>query len=286
MNLNYIFSLFIFYCKKLLSKECTKLLFCFIISQIVLILISKKDYNNKISQPAYKKYKLKRKLPILLANNTNPSIDSSADSSSDTFKIPLKITSNIKHLKNSTHFKQKDLPIKTFNFDKITTSLPPKTPILLNDFSIVESFVGNICFYKYILNIKNIRNNLILKSSTLILDNDNRKCGVLFLSGYLEIDLMYSIPDTLNLPIISSTKNYVIRVPFSSALHVKFENEVSGDKFYFTNLNICLKDTKYSVNSKLINESKLDNDISLFNAIRLSTIVNYSVELYDFSNDK
>lgn len=201
------------------------------------------------------------------------------------FFSSLKINNSIIHLKDSTHFKDMDNNFVTPNYniqllkDNYKFS---KLPIYLNEFSIVETFTGDINFPKHITFIDSIQNTLKFCSSSLMLDAQSRTSGFLFLSGHLEIDVLYSLPENEITPLISKFHSYIIRVPFDSSIHVKFKSPIIGDTLYFNDLNISLKESKFTTDIKFNDEKILENYIYLYKTVRLSIIANYIIELYDF----
>ncbi|MDZ5253474.1 hypothetical protein [Clostridium sp. LIBA-8841] len=201
------------------------------------------------------------------------------------FFSSLKITNSIIHLKDSTHFKDIDNNFVTPNYniqllkDNYKFS---KLPIYLNEFSIVETFTGDINFPKHITFIDSIQNTLKFCSSSLMLDAQSRTSGFLFLSGHLEIDVLYSLPENEITPLVSKFHSYIIRVPFDSSIHVKFKSPIIGDTLYFNDLNISLKESKFTTDIKFNDEKILENYIYLYKTVRLSIIANYIIELYDF----
>ncbi|MDZ4993790.1 hypothetical protein GNF80_12550 [Clostridium perfringens] len=201
------------------------------------------------------------------------------------FFSSLKLNNSIIHLKNSTHFKDMNNNFITPNYNvellKNNCELS-KLPIYLNEFSIVEIFKGDINFSRHITSIDSIRNTLKLCSSSMILDAQSRTSGFLFLSGHLEIDILCSVPENEITPLISKLHNYIIRVPFNSSIHVKFKSPIIGYKIYFNDLNISLKESKFTTDIKFNDEKILENYIYLYKTVRLSIIANYLIELYDF----
>ncbi|ELC8442768.1 hypothetical protein QYB59_001796 [Clostridium perfringens] len=397
MNLKYVFSLFVLYCKDLLSTKFRKVLFCFLFCQIIILITSpsqsNKNFNIKKTKPIFNKaipyqpivtkdikrpksvlnkaipYKpilsknIKDPKPILnktipyqpivtkdikrpksilnkavpykpilsknikesrpIPNKTAPhqqidtknmkkpkpilietilhepivtknierpesipnNLKEETFNHNKNFFSSLKLSNSIIHLKDSTHFKDMDNNFTTPNYDiqllKDNYKLS-KLPIYLNEFSIVETFTGNINFPKHINSIDSIQNTLKFCSNSLMLDAQSRTSGFLFLSGHLEIDVLYSLPENEITPFISKFHNYIIRVPFDSSIHVKFKSPVIGDNIYFNDLNISLKESKFTTDIKFNDEKILENYIYLYKTVRLSIIANYLIELYDF----
>ncbi|WP_415347489.1 hypothetical protein, partial [Clostridium perfringens] len=157
-----------------------------------------------------------------------------------------------------------------------------KLPIFLSHLSIIDVFKGGVEFPKHITYIDSIKNTLNLCSSSLILDASSRKSGFLYLDGYLEIDLTYSTPENNKIPLISKLNNYVIRIPFNSSIHINFIYPLMGNKVYFNETNISLKETKFTTDIKSSNIKVIEDCIQLHKTFKFSIIANYSIELYDF----
>ncbi len=301
MDLNFIFLLFINYCKNLLSPYVSKILISLIISKCVLVITEPKKnehipklninyYNTpKTKLKFHKKDNSKHLLSKEYSNLLNRlnSIDCCENYCKYCSEKPLEIVCSLKHLKNSTHLKKDSFPLKLqlkISESKNIDSLPPKTPILLSNLNIFDIFKGNICFSKNITSIKEIKNKFILTSSNLIIDKDNKKCGILFLEGYLESDITYYLPECYKLPLISQKENCVIKTPFNDGIFLMFDYEIAEYANYFNSLNISLKEYKFTLDVKLLDKYPLDDSIYLYNNLKLSIIVESTLELYAFNN--
>ncbi|EHA0992539.1 hypothetical protein ACV3P9_11880 [Clostridium perfringens] len=271
MNLKYVFSIFILYCKDLLSIKFTKVLFSFLYCQIVLL----------ITTP--NKHTTKHKNKINIKNFSHIYNLSKIKNKDNTPSNKIKVS--IIHLKNSTYLQNINNNIleNKANFKILEDKLQEyKLPIFLSHFSIIDVFKGDIEFPKHITYINPIKNTLNLCSSSLILDASSRKSGFLYLDGYLEIDLTYSTPENNKIPLISKLNNYVIRIPFNTSIHINFIYPLMGNKVYFNETNISLKETKFTTDIKSSNIKVIEDCINLHKILTFSIIANYSIELYDF----
>lgn len=269
MNLNYVFSIFILYCKDLLSIKFRKILISFLFCQCIILITNKSNYSSN-SKLNIKRFNQKYNL-IKIRNK------------STLYENNLKIS--IIHLKNSTYLKSINnnfLEHKSnFNILKYN-SKTNKVPICFGIFSIIEIFKGDIEFPKHITSINSIKNSLKLCSSSLILDSNSRSSGFLFINGYIDIDLTYSIPENKKIPLISKMNNYIIRIPFNSSIHVTLNSQVSGNKLYFNESNIVLKKSNFTTDVKARDIEVIEDCIYLHKIFQFSIIVNYSIEIYDF----
>ena len=271
MNLNYIFSIFILYCKDLLSIKFTKVLFSFLYCQIILL----------ITTP--NKHTTKHKNKINIKNFSHIYNLSKIKNKDNTPSNKIKVS--IIHLKNSTYLQNINNNIleNKANFKILEDKLQEyKLPIFLSHLSIIDVFKGGVEFPKHITYIDSIKNTLNLCSSSLILDASSRKSGFLYLDGYLEIDLTYSTPENNKIPLISKLNNYVIRIPFNSSIHINFIYPLMGNKVYFNETNISLKETRFTTDIKSSNIKVIEDCIQLHKIFKFSIIANYSIELYDF----
>ena len=271
MNLKYVFSIFILYCKDLLSIKFTKVLFSFLYCQIILLITTPNKHTTKH----------KNKLNIKKFSNI---YNSSKIKNKDT--IPYnKLHVSIIHLKNSTYLQNINNNIfkNKSNFKILEDKLQEyRLPIFLSQFSIIDIFKGDIDFPKHITYINSIKNTLKLCSSSLILDASSRKSGFLYLDGYLEIDLTYSTPENNKIPLISKLNNYVIKIPFNTSIHINFIYPLMGHKVSFNETNISLKETKFTAYIKSSDIKVIEDCIQLHKVFTFSIIANYSIELYDF----
>ena len=55
-----------------------------------------------------------------------------------------------------------------------------------------------------------------------------------------------------------------------------------GNKVYFNETNISLKETKFTTDIKSSNIKVIEDCINLHKVLTFSIIANYSIELYDF----
>ena len=271
MNLNYVFLLFVLYCKDLLSIKFTKLLFSFIYCQIILLITLPITYTtNKKNKINIKNFSKIYNISKIISRDNIP---------------PNKINVSIVHLKNSTYLQNINNSIleNKSNSKILEDNIKEyKIPIFLSQLSIIDIFKGNIQFPEHITHINSIKNTLKLNSSSLILDASSRKSGFLYLDGHLEIDLTYSIPENNKIPLISKINNYIIRIPFNTSIHVNFVYPLMGNNIYFNKKNISLKETKFTTDIKYENSKLFKNCIKLHKTSKLSIISNYFINIYDF----
>lgn len=273
MNLKYVFSIFILYCKDLLSIKFTKVLFSFLYCQIILLITTPNKHDNNTNP--------KNKINI---KNFSHIYNLSKIKNKDNTPCN-KIKVSIIHLKNSTYLQNINNNIleNKANFKILEDKLQEyRLPIFLSHLSIIDVFKGDVKFPKHITYIDSIKNTLNLCSSSLILDASSRKSGFLYLDGYLEIDLTYSTPENNKIPLISKLNNYVIRIPFNTSIHINFIYPLMGNKVYFNETNISLKETKFTTDIKSSNIKVIEDCINLHKILTFSIIANYSIELYDF----
>ena len=273
MNLKYVFSIFILYCKDLLSIKFSKVLFSFLYCQIILLITTPNKHNNSTNP--------KNKINIKNFSHIYNAAKIRNKSTIPTNKLKVSII----HLKNSTYLQNINNKIFGNKSDfKILKdkSQEYKLPIYLSQFSIVDVFKGDVEFPKHITYIDSTKNTLKLCSSSLILDASSRKSGFLYLNGYLEIDLTYSTPENNKIPLISKMNNYVFRIPFNSSIHINFIYPIMGNRVYFDESNISLKETKFTTDIKSSNIKVIEDCINLHKVFTFSIIANYSIELYDF----
>lgn len=274
MNLKYIFYLFILYCKNIPSLNFKRLLFTFLFYQIIILKTKLSKNDNIIENKSLNIKKFKKTHYTIKIRDKN-----------SLFKKINSLSSNsIIHMKNSTFLKDIEYSFNN-NIDselQENISFPYRKTICLNKFYIIETFKGDIEFPEYINTIVSIKNNFKLCSSSLILNHNDKSYGSLFLNGYIEIDLTYSIPENNHIPIISKTYNYMIRIPFYSSISIKFNSPLKGKKLYFDESNISLESNEFNTDIKLNNLKKLDDYMYLCKSITLSIVVNFSLELFDY----
>lgn len=291
MNLNFIFLFFVTHCKNLLSTYVSKILISLIISKSILLITEPKEDTNSNFTPYNKKVIINKnsKDKCLLSREYSKLLKERkfTDCYEKCCENATKIHCTLRHLKNSTHLEKNALPLKIHlklsNLQN-TEALPAKIQLFLCTLNIFDIFKGNICFPKNISSVKEIKNKLTLNSSSLIIDKDDKKCGVLFLCGFLESDITYSLPEYEKIPLVSKRENCIIKTPFNNSIFISFDCEVNKDNNYFNDFNICLKEYKFSTDVKLLEKYYLDDYTSLYNNLRLSVIADYTLELYNFNN--
>lgn len=195
----------------------------------------------------------------------------------------FKITNNIKHI-SSNIINNPSIDITNYNKLKFNTIENNdrifKLPTLLFKCNISDSFKGDIIFSAYIASINGIKNEFVISSNILLLDVNERNKGTLFLDGYLETDIDYSIPLEYKIPLVCNYSNYVVRNPFSISLSVNLEYPIPGDENAFTNLDLKLLKSSFNTNYELADEIYLNDSIFLYKNCSLSVVADYYIEIF------
>lgn len=195
------------------------------------------------------------------------------------------INSTIKHIDNSTHISNCYIPSSgksnSFNFNiSKDNNRTFKLPTLLIKCDISDSFKGDINFDNYIASINNINNKLVITSNLLLLDVSKRDKGTLFLDGYLETDIDYSIPLNIKIPLKCQRSNFVVRSPLNISTPVEFQYTVPGEENAFSDLDISLIKSSFSIKKDLCDSFYLEDPIYLYKTCKLYLIANYYIEVF------
>ncbi|MGG7097745.1 hypothetical protein [Clostridium sardiniense] len=194
-----------------------------------------------------------------------------------------KITNTIKHIDNSTHINNCYLSNKTtydnFNIaEDINRTF--KLPTLLIKCDISDSFKGDIKFCNYIASINDIKNKLVITSNLLLLDVTKRDRGTLFLDGYLETDIDYSIPLELKVPLICKHSNFLLRSPLNISVPIELQYTVPSEENAFSDLDLSLVKSSFNIKTDLCEDLLLEDCISVYKGCELTIIVNYYIEVF------
>ncbi|MGG7077085.1 hypothetical protein [Clostridium sardiniense] len=219
-------------------------------------------------------------------NNTNHNTDDFVSNCqcNTTNKSNLnKITSTIKHIDNSTHINSCYLSTKA-NYDTFNISEDInrtfKLPTLLIKCDISDSFKGDINFCNYIASINDIKNKLVITSNLLLLDVTKRDTGTLFLDGYLETDIDYSIPLELKVPLICKHSNLVLRSPLNISVPIELQYTVPSEENAFSDLDLSLVKSSFNIKTDLCEDLLLEDCISVYKGCELTIIANYYIEVF------
>lgn len=224
-------------------------------------------------------------------NNIKNIIDSDINHNTDGFSSSYKsnttnknkITSTIKHIDNSTYVNNCYIPSNgksnDFNISE-DASRTFKLPTLLIKCDISDSFKGNINFYNYIASINDVKNKLVITSNLLLLDISKRDRGTLFLDGYLETDIDYSVPLNFKVPLKCERSNFVFRSPLNISVPIELQYSVPGSENAFSDLDASLVKSSFTMKNDLCESFLLEDHISLYKKCEFTIIANYHIEVF------
>ncbi|MBM7834473.1 hypothetical protein, partial [Clostridium sardiniense] len=194
-----------------------------------------------------------------------------------------KITNTIKHIDNSTYINNCYLSNKaTYDNFNIAEDINRtfKLPTLLIKCDISDSFKGDINFCNYIASINDIKNKLVITSNLLLLDVTKRDRGTLFLDGYLETDIDYSIPLELKVPLICKYSNFLLRSPLNISVPIELQYTVPSEENAFSDLDLSIVKSSFNIKNDLCEDLLLEDCISVYKGCELTIIANYYIEVF------
>ena len=191
------------------------------------------------------------------------------------------ITNDIHHLKNSTIITNNEIiDYENPNLNNEQNKSKIKVLKLLSKCHINDSFKGTIKFSDYIHEITNIENKLTLTENLLLIDINKRNKGTLFLDGYLETSIDYSIPLCFHVPLRCKISNYVIRTPFKISSSINLEYEITDNENDFYNLNFSLSNISFNMRNIYLDNKPLEEFINLHKEFNMTINVNYDLLLF------
>ena len=189
------------------------------------------------------------------------------------------ITNDIHHLKNSTIITNNEIiGCENPNLNNEQNKSNIKVLKLLSKCHINDSFKGTIKFSDYIHEITNIENKLTLTENLLLINKRNE--GTLFLDGYLETSIDYSIPLCFHVPLRCKISNYVIRTPFKISSIINLKYEITNNENTFYNLNFSLSNISFNMRNIYLDNKTLEEFISLHKEFNMTINVNYDLLLF------
>lgn len=241
------------------------------------------DYNDKSFDSLNTSHSNTENIEDNNINNTTDDFVSNCQYSSTNKSTLNKITSTIKHINNSTNINSCYSSNKA-NYDNFNISEDInrtfKLPTLLIKCDISDSFKGDINFCNYIASINDIKNKLVITSNLLLLDVNKRDAGTLFLDGYLETDIDYSIPLELKVPLICKHSNFVLRIPLNISVPIDLQYTVPGEENTFSDLDLSLVKSSFNIKNDLFEDLLLEDYISVYKGCELTLIANYYIEVF------
>lgn len=287
MNLIYFYILSTLYRKPSTKQEYNTILFLLLLS-----LSRNTSMNTKKTKGSLRKKtvlntkkslddNISKKVNIKSFNNLNSDYDFNDIPVSKDKIICTDITNNIKHISNSTTLHASELfHSHNYNFNLSENSNRTfRLPTLLFKGSFSDSFKGDVQFCDYISSINETESKLIITSNLLLLDHNKRDTAVLFIDGYLETSINYSIPSIYKLPLVCNRSNYVIRIPFNISTQVNLQYVIPGDRNSFSNLDLHLNKSSFTIKKQFFENKLLEDAIILYKKCTFIIIANYSIEI-------
>jgi hypothetical protein len=156
--------------------------------------------------------------------------------------------------------------------------------VLVGSTNITEVFHGRVTFFKPIISILNVTNEIFITSKSILptLNSNNNNNVILDYEGFLKTRLEY-LEDAIieHYQIKCDSKHYIMFIPFSGSKELNITDEsINSSNIVLQDFTLDINKSTFSVDTCLEKPSKGNKYINLYEICNLTVKVNCDVSLY------
>lgn len=163
------------------------------------------------------------------------------------------------------------------------TDVKGKVPVLVGSTNITEVFHGRVTFFKPIISILKVTNEIFITSKSILPTlHSNNNNVVLDYEGFLKTRLEY-LEDVIieHSQIKCDSKHYIMFIPFSGSKELNISDEsINLSNIVLKDFTLDINKSTFSVDTCLEEPSKGNKFINLYKICNLTVKVNCDVSLY------